>query len=267
MIAKVKMKYFIQKNGVPIQQDRNALLKLHLLTNNNQVSYIGRFVDNYSAGNQVWYQGNYNYVEPFRYCDSLGKVRKMQLGLYLGVNFLPQYFPDADRATSGGELILSTSLDENVFSQGDDKDSREGYEFNITANIESDTPNIIIYDVSRPINTTWLLRNDPDTLTQETMIEDLVSSHTGTPPHTISVGTGNTRTYNIMIGLVGSSVNPNEAIALLNYNEDQKEYTLVAILKNYPYYIKTNPLPGYEGDFYYTDLHAIATRYGKWEEN
>lgn len=267
MIAKVKMKYFVQQNGVPIQQDRNALLKLHLLTNSNQVSYIGKFVDNYSAGNQIWYQGGYNYVEPFRYCDSLGKVRKMQLGLYLGVNFLPRYFPDADRATTGGELILSTSMSENVFSQGDDKDSREGYEFNITANIESDTPNIIIYDVSRPINTTWLLRNDLETLTQETTIEDLVYSHSGTPPHTISVGTRNTRTYNIMIGLVGSSVNPNEAIALLNYDENQKEYTLVAILKNYPYYIKTNPLPGYEGDFYYTDLHAIATRYGKWEEN
>lgn len=272
LYAQIILRYFVKTDGSAIQPDRVALLKLHLLRNKNQTSYIGKFVDNYSAGNQTWYYDGWNYAEPFRYCDALGKVRKLQVVLYRNTTVVPRLFPDATSAATSTVPLISTvetSLIETKFLQGDDKDSREGYEFNITASVESDDDDIIVFDTTRTITHKWILSNDPDSLDHNTTLGDLRTTSTNAYPNPVASGPGYTRAYTISLTpTFNATFEPGiTPVALINEDRVTKEQTLVMILKSYPYTIRTDIQGQVPPSLYCTTLYAIATRYGKWENN
>lgn len=171
--AVATMSYLVKSTGAPLQSDRKALVKLHMVRSGTSLSYIGRFVDNYSAGNQTFLQSSYNYSQPFRYCDSLGKVRKLGVDLYRNVVFQPRNFPDASHDITPSGQLLSCPFSELVFTSGDDKDAREGYEFNFAGYLETADNLILVFNTGYYAEQLWVLTNDPTTLDENTRIEDL----------------------------------------------------------------------------------------------
>lgn len=266
----VDMKYFVKPNGLPIQSDRKALVKLHLLSNDKNVSYIGKFVDNYSAGNQIFLQSQFNYAEPFRYCDSLGKVRKISFEMHQAsrISFDRRLFPDASTAQinqGGSSLYVATLPNENTFQQGDDKDAREGYEFNITSSVESSTPDILFFSAKRHITHYTYLNNDPDTLDENTSFENL-QTNTIYDVATYPIGTAtlNPKVRSFYIRFPQTDLNVGKPVALWYYEEGLDTPILKYILKNYTTTIETNPQALPAGTYRSIILSSIITRYGQY---
>jgi len=266
--GKATMDYFIRPNGVPIQDSRRGFIRFHLLKSANSISYIGRFVDNYSAGNQVWYQSGYNYVQPFRYCDALGKTRKLSLEVFSRLdNIQLAKQPDADFATLRWQDRLLNASSPTEFSVGDDKDAREGYEFNITASLEPTTPDILVYSASFQITHMATLSNDPSELNRLTQISDLEILEIVPKVIGVSSPLSTVRTYTIYIKASSPNFVPGVTPIALFHRSSSSNDVLKLILRNYTWSIVTDPAhpDTDQGQYYIILFSAVATRYGQWE--
>lgn len=273
LYGKADFTYFVRPNGVPIQSPRSAVIKMHLLATDTQITYVGKCVDNYSAGNQVWYVGSYNYAEPFRYCDSLGKVETVIFTLYTGVSFNAAKFPAANSLQQPGNVIVTTNAVGATFKQGYNKDAREGYEFNITGVTESVVEDIVFISSKGTPKYCWFLDNDIHTLNETTQLKDLIVVHQNdlpqhTVPFTESSGTSPIRRYRIPIAIDEEDdhlVLPptRKPIAILGEDENGEVF-IKLILKNYTTSRGNFSSVGYPS-LYVTTLYAIATPYGQHE--
>lgn len=257
--ARVDIKYFIKPNGLAIQSDRALLVKCHLLTSDNLVTYIGRFVDNYSAGNQIYgvtdttAGTSYVYSEPYRYCDSLGKTRKLGVTLYKSATFLAKEFPKiTDNTIFINPLTKSKSI-EGVFSAGDDKDSREGYEFNITASLESNTEDILIYSCEGIIDAISLTDNDPDSLNLSTTLDSLTLLDSG---GTITMSTSD-KSVDFKISIPKSRLTSPGITPIVLWNKTGDYPILKIILRNYTYTEETTN--------YVIHFYAVSSQYGLYK--
>jgi hypothetical protein len=257
-----ELKYFIKSDNLPIQSDRNIMIKFHLLQNVNAVSYIGKFVDNYSAGNQVYGTTNgttetYVYSEPYRYCDALGRVRKIGLTLFENAVFLPKEFPRVTTSTTFNTPLTKSLVSENFFNTGDDKDAREGYEFNVTGTLESDNEDILIYSLEGNIDSVSLITNDPATLNSETTFEDLTIVNT---TYGINVS-NNDYSLEIAVSIPVSAFADleNASIALWSANNNSGSAILKIILRNYEKVLV--------GSNYIIKFYAVASQYEQYKSN
>lgn len=260
--AKVGIKYLIKPDGTAIQSEREAILKLHLIKSDNIQSYIGSFVDNYSAGNQVFYEGDFNFAEPYRYSDALGKTRKLSVELYEDCDFELKNFPNA-KGAAFSNLLAKTPFTEE-YQVGDYKDTREGYHFNITTSLESADKDILIFSTAKTIGNMGILNNDKNSLNLSTRFEDLSFSSIlplVAATDTISGYNGTLiRKYRLIIPESRIRDIENQAICLFA-SPDKEKSGLSIILRNFPYkLISTASGPQYEINFY-----AVASSYGQHE--
>lgn len=269
LYGRALLKYFVKPNGVPIQEDLLVLVKFHLLKSPNGLTYIGKFVDNYSAGNQVWREDNYNYSQPFRYSDSLGKTRSLQLEVFpsLGVYDIKK-FPDVAGTTVNYSNMLVNTREPNdeIFRPGDDKDAREGYEFNVTGAVEALTPDILVFSAATQATHISVLLNDPDNLNINTLFSDLQFWYTGAIGLLESSHYNRLRKYTILIPIdnVANVPEPGRSPIAIWSQEGDKN-TIKYILKNYSYRVVTNPRVGYTGKYMEVVFYAAASRYGQYD--
>ena len=241
-----------------IQSDREAIFKLHKLTDQRVLMYIGKWVDNYSAGNQVVEASTGMYNQPYRYSDSTGKVQTIRYEVFKNIDFDIRKYPHDPDALTFNKLLGSDT--QQSFESGDLKDAREAYEFNITGSIEDASDDeILIFSTRGLITHLAILSNDPASLSYATKFTDLQFKQVIQQALVLEAPTGETevRTFRIKVPASYFDGYTNEAIALY-YGAGQTEPALKYIFKE-PYLHR-------EGSDMILEFYAIPTR-GGYEYN